>query len=45
MPAALGVLFRQEPRNGFGLSIGEAWLPKAPPEQRQILPVDEFVHY
>jgi hypothetical protein len=39
------VLFGQQPQNGFALSIGETRIVKAPPKQRQILPVDEFVHH
>ena len=42
---APGVLFGQQPQNGFALSIGETRIVKAPPKQRQILPVDEFVHH
>jgi hypothetical protein len=40
---ATGVLFA--PQNGFALSIGEIRIVEAPPKQRQILPVDEFVHH
>jgi hypothetical protein len=40
-----GVLFAQQPQNGLALIIGETSIGKALPEQRQILPVDEFVHY
>jgi hypothetical protein len=29
----------------LALIIGETWIGKALPEQRKILPVDEFVHY
>jgi hypothetical protein len=42
---APGVLFGQQPQNGFALSIGETRIVKAPSKQRQILPVDEFVHH
>lgn len=42
---APGVLVSQQPQNGFALSIGETRIVKAPPKQRQILPVDEFVHH
>jgi hypothetical protein len=42
---APGVLFGQQPQNGFALSIVETRIVKAPPKQRQILPVDEFVHH
>jgi hypothetical protein len=42
---APGVLFGQQPQNGFALSIGETRIVKAPPKQRRILPVDEFVHH
>jgi hypothetical protein len=42
---APGVLFGQQPQNGFALSFGETRIVKAPPKQRRILPVDEFVHH
>jgi hypothetical protein len=42
---APGVLFGQQPQNGFTLSIGDTQIVKAPPKQRQILPADEFVHH
>jgi hypothetical protein len=42
---APGVLFGQQPQNGFALSIGETRIAEAPPKQRRILPVDEFVHH
>jgi hypothetical protein len=42
---APGVLFGQQPQNGFALSIGETRIVKAPSKQRQILPLDEFVHH
>jgi hypothetical protein len=42
---ATGVLFGQQPQNRFALSIGETRIVKAPPKQRRILPVDEFVHH
>jgi len=42
---ALGVLVSQQPQNGFALSISETRIVKAPPKQRRILPVDEFVHH
>jgi len=40
-----GVLFGQQPQNGFTLSIGDTQIVKAAPKQRQILPADEFVHH
>jgi hypothetical protein len=42
---APGVLFGQQPQNGFALSIGETRIVKAPPKQRRILPVDESVDH
>ena len=42
---AARVLFGQQPQNGFALSIGGTRIIKSLPKQRQILPVDEFVHH
>jgi hypothetical protein len=42
---APGVLFGQQPKNGFALSIGETRIVEAPPKQRRIFPVEEFVHH